>query len=273
MKKVRICAVVTGKTIGEFLKNLEKIQRVADLVELRVDYIDGFSTSDIDLIKSKTKKQAIFTCRKKEEGGFFTGGEKKRFEILEKAMGAGFDFVDIELSSAKSLFKKSKKLSSRPKRKRSGEISSHEVALWYEIPRLPSVARNDKKDAFQTGQKIILSFHDFTKTPALAELEGIKKQMKKYPADIMKFATFVRDDVDSKVLFQFLLNKSDNEEMIVVGMGERGKMVRIVGPLLGSYLTYASTDFLQSAIGQMRIEELRKIYNDMGIVKCQCREG
>jgi len=237
MNEVRICAVVTGKTIGEFFKNLEKIQRVADLVELRVDYIDGFSTSDIDLIKSKTKKQAIFTCRKKEEGGFFTGSEKKRFEILEKAIGAGFDFIDIELSSVVS------------------------------NPSLPPLVRGGGRTS------VILSFHDFAKTPTLSGLEGIKKQMKKYPADIMKFATFVRDDADSKVLFQFLLNKPDNEEMIVVGMGEGGKMVRIVGPLLGSYLTYASTDFSQSAIGQMRIEELRKIYNDMGIVKCQCREG
>jgi len=223
MNDIRICAVVTGKTIGDFLKNLEATQKIADFVELRVDYIGGFSVSDIDLIKSKIKVRAIFTCRKKEEGGFFTGAEGERVEILRKAIDAGFDYVDVELSSAGTftLLKKGK-------------------------------------------SKIILSFHDFVKTPSLAELEEIKKQMKTYDADIMKFAAFVREDADSKVLFQFLFNKKEDEEMIVVGMGEEGKMTRVIAPLFGSYLTYASTSYSSSAPGQIDINKLKKLYNEFG---------
>ncbi len=230
MKEIQICAVVTGKTIGEFLGNLEKIQKVADFVELRVDYIDGFSVSDIDLIKSKIKRQAIFTCRKKEEGGFFRGQESERVEILRKAIDAGFDYIDVELSS-------------------------------YE--------RSGCKDCFAPlamtikKAKIILSFHDFTRTPMFSELEEIKKQMKTCNVDVMKFATFVRDDKDSKILFKFLLNKRDDEKMIVVGMGEEGKMVRAFGPVLGSYLTYASTDYSSSAPGQVEIIKLKKLYNEL----------
>ncbi len=237
MKGIRICAVVTGKTKEEFLGNLEKIQKVADFVELRVDYIDGFSVSDIDLIKNKTIRQAIFTCRKKEEGGFFRGQESERREILEKAIEAGFDYVDVELSSI--------------------ALNIEGFRDCFGRLRRP---RNDM-------QKIILSFHDFAKTPTLSELEEIKKQMKICNADIMKFAAFVRDDKDTKVLFQFLLNKQDDEEMIVVGMGEKGKNVRVFGPLLGSYLTYASTKYSESASGQIEIGELRKLYNEMRIAK------
>jgi 3-dehydroquinate dehydratase-1 len=86
--------------------------------------------------------------------------------------------------------------------------------------------------------------------------------MKKYQADIMKFATFVQDDADSKILFQFLFDKQDSEEMIVVGMGEKGKMIRVAGPLFGSYLTYASTDYSQSAPGQIDVSRLKKLYNE-----------
>lgn len=221
MKNIRVCAVVTGKTIEEFLENLEKIQKISDLVELRVDYIDGFSINDIDLIKSKVNKQAIFTCRRREEGGFFMGLEKDRIEILKKAIDIGFNYVDVELSV----------------------IAEIPLAL------------------FDKGGKVVLSFHDFEKTPALSELEKIKNKMKQNRVDIMKFATFVRNDTDRKVLFQFLLSKQENEEMIVVGMGEEGKMTRIIAPLLGSYLTYASTEYSQSAPGQTDIVELREIYD------------
>lgn len=223
MKDIRICAVVTGKTMEEFLGNLEKIREIADMVELRVDYIDRFSVNDIDLIKIKTFKHAIFTCRKKEEGGFFKGAESERKTILQKAMEAGFDYVDIELSSA-------------------GEF----------VPFR------------RGGAKIILSFHDFAKTPVLQELDEIKKQMKVNGCDIMKFATFVKDERDINILFKFLLDKKDDEEMIVTGMGEKGRKVRILGPLLGSYLTYASTSYSKSAPGQIEINELKKLYNEFG---------
>lgn len=230
MKIIRICAVVTGKTIDEFLGNLEKIQRIADLVELRVDYVNGFSVGDVDLIRSKTKTQAIFTCRRKEEGGFFHGKERERMAILKKAMESGFDYIDIELSTAQIL---------------------------------PTPFNKGGEGA----AKIILSFHNLEKTSSLPELEEIKRQMKKYSPDVMKFATFVWDDADSKILFQFLLDKQADEEMIVIGMGERGKMVRVIAPLLGSYLTYASTDYSESAAGQIDIKELKKLYNEMRIVK------
>jgi 3-dehydroquinate dehydratase-1 len=61
-----------------------------------------------------------------------------------------------------------------------------------------------------------------------------------------------------------LLNKQDDEKMIVVGMGEEGKLTRVVAPLLGSYLTYASNDYSISAPGQVDIIRLKKLYNELG---------
>lgn len=223
MKLINICTVVTGKTLDEFLDNLEKIQKLSDFVELRIDYIKNVSLKDIEIIKRKTNKKTIFTCRSKNEGGLFEGNEQERKAIIEKAGKLGFDYIDIELSAVKQF---------------TSLINSNQT-------------------------KIILSFHDFEKTPSLEELEKIKNQMGKYKNSIMKFATVVQNDEDIKTLYKLLLNKQKDEEMIVIGMGEKGIITRILGPLLGSYLTFASTPYSQSAPGQIDVNEMKKIYNSI----------
>lgn len=205
MNKIKICAPVIGKTLKEFLKNLDQVQEVSDMVELRADKIKNLSEKDLQLIRRKTKKEAIFTCREKE--------------IILKVLDLGFDYVDIGLSLISNL--------DLPKKRKT---------------------------------KIILSFHDFKKTPSLILLKKIKKEMKQFQPDVMKFATMIDSDVDIKNLLRLLLSKDNNEKMIVIGMGEKGKITRILGPLLGSFLTYASTSFGKSAPGQLEVAELKKIY-------------
>jgi 3-dehydroquinate dehydratase type I len=219
MERIRICTVVTGKTLHEFMDNLEVIQQVADFIELRVDHLKHIALDDIELMKRKITCPAIFTCRKKAEGGLYEGSEPERMAILEKACAMAFDYIDIEVASA------------------------------------------EKFDFSKKGQtKIIVSFHDFTKTPALQELEALKIRMKSYPVDVMKFAVFINQNEDRMTMIKLLLNKEIDEEMIVIGMGDQGKILRIIAPLLDSYLTFASTPFSQSAAGQIDISELQQLY-------------
>src|SRR3990172_11418061 len=103
MNKFRICTVVTGNSINEFLLNLENIQKVSDFIELRADFISNLKVNDLDIIKENTYRTAIFTCRKKSEGGNFNGSEEKRMNILRKANVLSFDFLDIEFSSFNKL--------------------------------------------------------------------------------------------------------------------------------------------------------------------------
>ncbi len=76
----------------------------------------------------------------------------------------------------------------------------------------------------------------------------------------MKLATKIHANEDIKTLIRLLLDKKPNEEMIVIGMGDKGKITRLINPLLGSYLTYASTEYSQSAPGQIPINLLRAVY-------------
>ena len=203
--KIKICTPVIGKTLKEFLNNLDQVQAVSDMVELRVDEIKNLNDKDLQIIREKTLKESIFTSRKKEN-------------ILE-ALGLGFDYVDVDIT-----------------------LISH-----IEITK--------KRRA-----KVILSFHDFKKTPNMKNLTRIVDQMREYSMDVIKIATMVKNDEDLGNLFRLILNKKRNEKIIVVGIGEKGKITRILGPMLGSFLTFASTPYGETAEGQIDIKEMQNFY-------------
>lgn len=223
MDKINICAVVIGKTLEEFLQNLQDIQQVSDFVELRVDYIEGLKSEDIAAIKEKTTKRAIFTCRRQDKGGKFTGSEEERLAIIQEALSAGFDHVDIELSAIDDL----------------------------------------DRTQVSAETKVICSHHDFTKTPNYKELAEIADQIRASQVDIIKIVTTVKNDADVKNLLKLLTNKAAEEKMIVLGMGEEGKITRIIAPLFGGYLTFASAGDSQTAPGQIGIGELQGIYEQI----------
>lgn len=221
--KVNICTVVGGKTIPAFLKRLKEAEAVSDMVELRVDTIEGVSAKEVELLKKHVTKEAIFTCREKTQGGEFTGNEELQREILKKADELGFDYIDMEHASCKQ-----EKLETR-------------------------------------NAKLISSFHNFQKTPPYQELKKIVRDMKGARPYIIKIATMVASDSDKKILYRLLLEKKDNERMIVVGMGEKGKDTRFIAPLLGSYLTYAAMKEYASAPGQIDIKIIQNMYRMLNL--------
>ncbi|MBD3245032.1 MAG: type I 3-dehydroquinate dehydratase [Candidatus Moranbacteria bacterium] len=221
---IKIAAVVQGKTLNEFLNNLQRIQEKIDLLELRIDYIKNIKPKNLSIIKKSLKKPCILTCRKKNQGGFFSGKEKDRLKIIQKAIDLEFDHIDIELESI------------------------------YKINLTNSLK-----------PKVICSFHDFEKTPSYEKLEKIKGQMTKTKANIYKIAVFANKKSDNLKLFKLLLNKKQSQKMIVIAMGEKGKISRIIAPLLGSYLTFASFKNSKSAPGQIEFEKLKNIYKTLNV--------
>ncbi len=109
--------------------------------------------------------------------------------------------------------------------------------------------------------KIILSYHNFIETPSYWDMQKVIFEMNKYKPDILKIATMVNEEYEAGKIYRMLTNKPKDENRIVIGMGEKGRMTRILGPLLGSYLTFASTPWGESAPGQIELEEMKKIYN------------
>lgn len=108
--------------------------------------------------------------------------------------------------------------------------------------------------------KIIMSFHDFKKTPKDSDLKKIISKMKTKKIDIFKIATFANDLSDNFRIFKILSDlKEKGEKAICLCMGEKGKFSRVAGHLLGNYLMYAPLDKKDiTAEGQLTVKEIKK---------------
>lgn len=217
-KNVKICCVVLGETLEDFLKNLEEVQKVSDFVELRVDYIKNLTLNNLDIIRKNTTKENIFTCRSVEEGGKFEGSRDELLEIINRANELNFDHIDVEISKLKYI------------------------------------------NFTNKNSKIIGSYHNFKETPDFEELKNIYNEIFSYEVvDVVKMATNVVEDLDNINLVKLILGRKG--DIIALGMGEKGKITRIITPLLGSYLTFASVGDNKSASGQISLDELKNMYN------------
>jgi 3-dehydroquinate dehydratase/shikimate dehydrogenase len=87
-----LCVTVTGRTTEE-LRRARDAAASADLVELR---LDGVDRPDPVAALEGRRRPAIVTCRPTWEGGGFDGSEEERHRILEAAIHAGAEFVDVE---------------------------------------------------------------------------------------------------------------------------------------------------------------------------------
>ncbi len=151
--------------------------------------------------------------------------ETKRRRLLLEAVKAGAAFVDIELET--------------PARFRE---------------RLVRAAR-------ARNCRVIVSFHDFHKTPPREDLEDVVRHAFAMGGDIVKIACRVRESRDNARLLGLL---GLGRPLIVVGMGERGRITRLAAPFLGSPFTYAALrEGKETAEGQLGAAALERILHEL----------
>jgi len=111
--------------------------------------------------------------------------------------------------------------------------------------------------AKERGCKVIVSYHDFAKTPVKEELDQIVGWCFDSGADIAKIACAANSGRDSARLLGLL----DTERPIIaIGMGMKGRITRVAAPLLGSPFTFASmAKGKEAAPGQLEEKEMRKV--------------
>jgi len=103
---------------------------------------------------------------------------------------------------------------------------------------------------------VIISYHNYEKTPELDELEKIMRNCFEMGADIAKLATMIKVNRDNSKILS--LYKAPGR-LVAIGMGELGKISRIVAPFLGAEFTYASlNDDNATAPGQISYKRLNK---------------
>lgn len=129
-------------------------------------------------------------------------------------------------------------------------------------PRLINAIREEAEDK---GVKLIISYHDFHKTPSYEELERIIIQSRVMGADLVKIAVMAKSRDDCATILS-LYHK--HKDIIAFGMGEEGIITRVAAPLLGADFTFAALDESQAtAPGQLTIEKMEKIYKTMNVIE------
>jgi 3-dehydroquinate dehydratase-1 len=111
--------------------------------------------------------------------------------------------------------------------------------------------------AREKGCQVIISYHDFEKTPERAELEHIVTWCSESTPDIIKIACMVNSERDNARLLGLL---DTEKRMLVIGMGEKGKITRVIAPLLGSFCTFAAyVSGKATALGQFSKDEMEAL--------------
>lgn len=206
-----------GENVGLLIEQIS--QKKPDLVEFRLDNLNDFGI--LETIAQKKTFPAIATDKSNREPAVTE-------KLLLKAAAAGFEFVDIDLSS-------------RLAEKVSGKIKSH-------------------------GAHVILSFHDIAGTPSPRELLRVLDSEKKAGGDVCKIVTTAVHPRDNLTILDFLENKPPETKLVSFAMGSLGTPSRILSPLFGAEFTFAAlTEESKTAEGQLSIDNLRSVWQLLGI--------
>lgn len=224
---IRICAAITAETIKEAIKMAEIAEKSgADILELRSDYLK--ESDQLSDIAKSTRLPIILTLRKHDEGGRFTGSEKERIQTILKAVEDGFKYVDIELTA----------------------------------PSLTTLM----EELEDTDLKTIISHHDLVATPNPIEMVSTVKKEIQAGADICKIVTTANTIEDNFTCLNLVSEISKQHDVICFAMGKLGVISRVLSPLFGAYLTFASViKGRESAPGQLTVKEMRRIYELLGV--------
>lgn len=215
--------------MNELERRIKEEGPLSDVVEIWLDGILDLRLAEIFFEGQGVRKPFLFVNKAPCEGGNFLGTPEVQVDWLVEVFKRGAEVVDVALSTDARLVKRLKKAKPRE------------------------------------GQ-LILSYHNFKETLPLAQLKAQVRQGRKKGADIVKIATFVHRPEENVTLFE-LTRWATTEKIpiITVGMGEAGKLSRIVCPLLGSVLYYAPlTHEHATAPGQLTKEEFGTAWSVLG---------
>ena len=103
MVKSKICLCLTGKTLDEDIRYVNRYRDFIDLVELRADCLTEDQQLKIREFPQMIDVPAILTVRRKSDGGNFSAGEGSRAIIMAKGLAyanldktKNFAYIDLE---------------------------------------------------------------------------------------------------------------------------------------------------------------------------------
>ncbi|RMW38575.1 MAG: type I 3-dehydroquinate dehydratase [Nitrosopumilus sp.] len=219
--KYKTCVSIAEKTPNKVKQTLKIALKKSDFVEIRFDFLKIEQIPEtLELVKKDLKK-SVCTLRPKTEGGQFPGNEKERIAIIKLIAEYNPFLLDVEFNTLK---------------------------------RNSSLVKYLKS----TKTKLLVSWHDFKKTPSSLELKNKMTQMSKF-SNFVKIVSTAKSTDDSTRMLE-LYNKRGKNNLISFAMGDFGRISRILCLYLGSPYTYVSLG-KPVAPGQFSVDEVNKITN------------
>ena len=225
-----ICAPLVGRTRDGLLAEAAVVAaKKPDLIEWRVDFFEGIADAGaVTGVAGRIKQAAqgipiLFTCRWSREGGEEIALSQAEVVNLHRAVceSGHVDFLDFEMSND------------------------------------PGQVRQVREFSRAHARQLILSFHDFQRTPSLDEMKQRFAQAEQLGADVAKVAVMPRDMQDVLALLAATLQSSQalRIPLVSMAMAGPGAVTRLCGGAFGSALSFAIGQSA-SAPGQMPIDDL-----------------
>jgi len=118
-----------------------------------------------------------------------------------------------------------------------------------------------QEKVIKASKSTIVSYHDFKKTPSFRELLDVVVKEKEI-GDIAKFAVMPNNTEDTLTVLKVLSKVSNT---IGIAMGDIGKYTRVVSPIFGSPIIFASIGN-ESAPGQLDIQTTKYILQKLAVI-------
>lgn len=144
--------------------------------------------------------------------------EHQRFVSLKNAILSGAKWIDIDYRTETKQF----------------------------IEKFITIAKDQKVN-------IILSYHDFEKTPSEEFIHKIYTKIKNLSPTLIKLVFYSNSDNDNEIVLNLY---SKYKDILAFNMGDRGKRTRIECIRKGAPFTFVKSEMEQTAEGQMTLKEI-----------------
>ncbi|MDY5212013.1 type I 3-dehydroquinate dehydratase [Intestinibacter sp.] len=233
----KICVPLVGKTNEEIIEEAKFLKNIKfDLIEWRVDYYENVEDiKKVNEILKELRKQIgdtviLFTFRSKKEGGEKEISKEYYAELNKQISKTKLvDLVDVELFTG------------------------------------DEIVKDVVKTAHENDVKIVMSNHDFFKTPSKEEIINRLCKMQDLDADLPKIAVMPNTSEDVVTLLaatEEMSTKYAKQPIITMSMGSLGLVSRLSGETFGSAITFGAAR-KTSAPGQISVDKLALILEVM----------
>jgi 3-dehydroquinate dehydratase-1 len=213
----KTCVSIAETTPNKVSSTLKLALKKSDYAEIRFDFLNPRDVPKTLQYIKKYHKRCVFTLRPKTEGGKFSDSEKERLSILKLLAEYNPLYLDVEFSA----------------------IKNRELLNYIKKTKTP----------------ILVSWHDFKKTPSTSVLIEKYQKMKKISNNI-KIVTTAKSIKDTASIMS--LYKKQSTGLIAFAMGSFGRLSRILCLHLGAPYTYVSLG-KPVAPGQFSLDEIKSL--------------